>query len=126
MELPELSFPKDVFQKLQSLSETDKGLYLSFLSRMIYSCLVDADFLDTEQFMSNGEIVRNGGDSLVDILHSVKNVIAQRGWLNASDRQSLNGRRREILQTCMKKGKSTDRGAFRLTVPTGGEKPYPH
>lgn len=52
---------KDVFQKLQSLSETDKGLYLSFLSRMIYSCLVDADFLDTEQFMSNGEIVRNGG-----------------------------------------------------------------
>ncbi|WP_297567693.1 CRISPR-associated helicase Cas3' [uncultured Faecalibaculum sp.] len=122
VELPELSFPKDVFQKLQSLSETDKGLYLSFLSRMIYSCLVDADFLDTEQFMSNGEIVRNGGDSLVDILHSVKNVIAQRGWLNASDRQSLNGRRREILQTCMKKGKSTDRGAFRLTVPTGGGK----
>ena len=28
------------------------GFTVSFFLRMVYSCLVDADFLDTEQFMA--------------------------------------------------------------------------
>ena len=29
---------------------------------MLYSCLVDADFLDTERFMSNGSVARDPGN----------------------------------------------------------------
>ena len=33
----------------------DKDFSLSVFIRMIYSCLVDADFLDTEAFMKDGK-----------------------------------------------------------------------
>ena len=32
----------------------------SFIIRMLYSCLVDADYLDTESFMRNGAVSRSG------------------------------------------------------------------
>ena len=32
-----------------------------FFTRMLYSCLVDADFLDTETFMAGREQARGGG-----------------------------------------------------------------
>ena len=35
---------------------------MSVFIRMLYSCLVDADFLDTEAFMSRGKKVRNSGE----------------------------------------------------------------
>ena len=35
---------------------------LSTFIRMLYSCLVDADFLDTEAFMKNGETGRDSGE----------------------------------------------------------------
>lgn len=34
---------------------------------MLFSSLVDADFLDTEEFMSDGKVVRDGGESF-DVL----------------------------------------------------------
>lgn len=37
---------------------------LSVLIRMLYSCLVDADFLDTENFMKSGQTERLAGDSI--------------------------------------------------------------
>ena len=42
-------------------------LQASFWTRMLYSCLVDADFLDTEQFM-NGERGRGGYDDIPTLL----------------------------------------------------------
>ncbi len=36
------------------------GYTASCYIRMLYSCLVDADFLDTEQFMSDGTVRRGG------------------------------------------------------------------
>ena len=40
------------------------GFTISFFTRMLYSCLVDADFLDTERFMSNGSVARDPGEPL--------------------------------------------------------------
>jgi CRISPR-associated endonuclease Cas3-HD len=40
------------------LNDYDMGYCLSFLIRIIYSCLVDADFLDTEEFMNDGKVDR--------------------------------------------------------------------
>lgn len=122
MTLPVLSLPPHLIETLNKMEGSKLGLYLSFLSRMLYSCLVDADFLDTEQFMKNGKVIRDSGDNLEDILKHANNILAKRGWLKKPNQDSLNSRRREILQTCMEKGRNLRQGAFRLTVPTGGGK----
>ena len=87
--------------------------------RMLYSCLVDADFLDTENFMKLGETARDSGDSVEILLGRLKKHIL--GWLANTDIDTVNGRRTEILKNCLDMGNS-DRGLFSLTVPTGGGK----
>ena len=60
----------------------------SFLTRMLYSCLVDADFLDTEAFMSGGTAERGGGDPLPVLLERLySNKIS--AWLKEDGRKSV-------------------------------------
>ena len=95
------------------------GYSVSFFIRMIYSCLVDADFLDTEDFMTNGETQREPEKISRVHLEMLMKYIG--GWLNNSDRQTVNGRRSEILRHCLKMGQEKT-GVYSLTVPTGGGK----
>ena len=97
----------------------DPGFSLSVFIRMVYSCLVDADYLDTENFMTNGQANRDSGDS-IDILYD-KLISHVSPWLSCYDDQTINGRRSEILRNCIDKG-DYPQGLFRLTVPTGGGK----
>lgn len=92
---------------------------LSIFIRMLYSCLVDADFLDTEFFMKNGQIERFEGASMNTLLEKLENYISN--WLTNQKIDSINGRRTEILKNCLKEGERA-KGIFRLTVPTGGGK----
>ena len=92
---------------------------LSVFMRMIYSCLVDADFLDTEAFMKEGKQGRNSGENIEILFKKLENYIS--GWLKNQDINTVNGRRTEILKNCLEMGK-TEKGLFRLTVPTGGGK----
>lgn len=92
---------------------------LSVFIRMLYSCLVDADFLDTEEFMKNGAVERDCGESIETLLAKLEQYIE--GWLRNQDSETVNGRRSEILRHCLECGKK-ERGLFRLTVPTGGGK----
>ena len=102
---------------INTLSNPDFSL--STFTRMIYSCLVDADFLDTEYFMKNGLVERQSGQSMNILLKKLENRISD--WLKNNDIDTVNGRRTEILRNCIEEGKR-DRGIFRLTVPTGGGK----
>lgn len=114
IEVPEIS--SDPFD----LSKTaNPDFSLSVFMRMVYSCLVDADFLDTEAFMNEGKEERDSGESIEILLEKLEKHIS--GWLNNRDTDTVNGRRSEILRSCLKKGKSP-KGLFRLTVPTGGGK----
>ena len=92
---------------------------------MLYSCLVDADFLDTEEFMSGGSVRRGGRESLSALLERLMEKKV-RPWLEATPNPSLPRRRVEILQkrcdilrTCLEAGENS-RGLYTLTVPTGG------
>lgn len=91
-----------------------------FLTRMLYSCLVDADYLDTEKFMFSGDKeIERGIPFDAELLNErFDNYVTP--WF--PPRGELNKKRCEILKNCINTGESTERGLFTLTVPTGGGK----
>lgn len=88
-----------------------------FFTRMLYSCLVDADFLDTERFMSDGRVARGGYASLSTLQEKLSLFIAP--WLCGEG--PLNQKRTEILRALIASAAQRG-GLFSLTVPTGGGK----
>ncbi len=97
----------------------DIDFFFSVFIRMLYSCLVDADYLDTEAFMSGGLWVRSSGESIDILCEKFERHIS--AWLENNDLDTINGRRTEILKHCLAMGK-TKKGLFTMTVPTGGGK----
>ena len=77
---------------------------LSFFMRMLYSCLVDADFLDTEDFMKAGKTQREAGENLTTLLQKLEKHVED--WLKNKETESVNGRRTEILRNCMEQGEN--------------------
>ncbi len=103
----------------QLVKSENMDFFFSMFIRMLYSCLVDADYLDTEAFMNGGESIRSWGESIETLCGKLKRHVS--GWLNNSNLNTINGRRTEILKNCIEMGK-LERGLFSLTVPTGGGK----
>lgn len=94
---------------------------LSTFIRLIYSCLVDADFLDTETFMNNGNDEREAGDTVEVLWSKLEKYIHEKFSLENTDLGTVNGRRTEILKNCISEAKKP-KGFFKLTAPTGGGK----
>nr|WP_243457732.1 CRISPR-associated endonuclease Cas3'' [Ottowia testudinis] len=100
----------------------DRGNFqLAFLARMVFSCLVDADFLDTEAFYR-----RANGDSPSARQHPMPDLQALRFRLDAhlakfSADSGVNRVRADVLQHVRAQA-GRDPGLFSLTVPTGGGK----
>ena len=92
----------------------------SFWLRMLYSCLVDADFLDTEQFMDGKRADIRGGFEQFPVIAGrfEKNLNKMR---QAAKRSSVNEIRDRILDACESASMKAS-GLFSLTVPTGGGK----
>ncbi|MGN1432785.1 MAG: CRISPR-associated helicase Cas3' [Ruminococcus sp.] len=90
----------------------------TFILRFLFSCLVDADYLDTENFMSNGAVSRDSGDELPFLLSLLNNHIEK--WQNPSGK--LNILRTNMLNECIEVGQKSYDKLFTLTVPTGGGK----
>lgn len=102
---PELPFqPRNEFQ-------------CAFMTRMVFSALVDADFLDTEAFMNAEKSAwRTPGPSLDALTEALDRKLAT---FNQPGR--INELRAEILAHCRGRA-DLDPGLFTLTVPTGGGK----
>lgn len=88
--------------------------------RVLFSCLVDADFLDTESYMSPGKSRNRGAyPSLDKLYHIFFDKMAQ---LQAkADKTELNETRKTIFQSCQDMA-NKPAGIYSLTVPTGGGK----
>ena len=115
----EIEIPPITSSPIDLNKTANRDFSLSVFMRMIYSCLVDADFLDTEAFMKNGKGKRDSGQDIAVLLEKLENHIFD--WLQNRDIETVNGRRTEILRHCLEMGES-EKGLFRLTVPTGGGK----
>ena len=91
--------------------------YYSFFIRMLFSCLVDADFLDTERFVNDGKVQR-GGFATMQELHDL--FFAYYATFGKPT-TPINQKRQEIYQQCLDAAEK-EPGMFSLTVPTGGGK----
>lgn len=90
------------------------------LSRMLFSCLVDADFLDTESFMNQDNSRKRGSQTSLASLASSLEQHIERLQLNAA-KSDVNKIRKEVQTYCRDKA-DLPKGFYNLTVPTGGGK----
>ena len=102
------------------ISET---LELSLWIRMLFSCLVDADFLDTEKYM-NPEAYESRSDSssIFNLLEKFNGHMKKLVMVDPEKKQSpVYQMRQQVLSDCREAAKLSP-GLFSLTVPTGGGK----
>lgn len=105
--------PLQIPSRLRSLSES------CHLTRMLFSCLVDADWLDTERFMSpERHSARQDFASIADLKKSLDLYLK---GLHGNSSGELNRIRTEIQDICANVAAEAP-GFFTLTVPTGGGK----
>lgn len=95
---------------------------IAFYTRMLYSCLVDGDFQDTQNFMNGTPPPRGQYASLETLLSKVHNQASR--YLQATTNSTVCQQRNGVLQSCLEKGQSVSRGLYTLTVPTGGGKTF--
>ena len=89
-----------------------------FFTRMLFSCLVDADYADTGEFMDGQAPDVNETASIEQLWERLQAYIAD--WF--PPKGELNARRCAILEQCIREGQERAPGLFTLTVPTGGGK----
>lgn len=97
-----------------------KGFSAHFLVRFLYSCLVDADFLDTERALdADRSLCRCKVYSLEQLRDELDRFLD--GLCAGASDTLVNRKRAEILADCREKARR-EPGLFTLTVPTGGGK----
>lgn len=90
------------------------------LVRLLFSCLVDADFLDTEKFMNEENAILRGGKENLHQL-SIKLELHLAALKKESKKSFINNIRNEVQNKCLEESKGLP-GFYSLTVPTGGGK----
>ena len=117
--------PKDVifgatipyqFPKLSKMEQYD----LHHLVRMLFSCLVDADSLDTEAFMNPEQAKQRGCHTSMQELLTTMETYLEGLKAKAPDTE-VNHIRNYVQEQCVKESQG-EGGFYSLTVPTGGGK----
>lgn len=114
--------PEDILHQPAPTEKAKSGTDISrsFWLRMLFSCLVDADFLDTEEFFEPEKARERGGyPSLNELLPTFTDFM-RRKQSTAVD-TTVNRIRSDILDQCVTKAQQAP-GIYSLTVPTGGGK----
>ncbi len=114
------AIPKDIMTQTMPKERPKPGTDPSLWIRMLFSCLVDADFLDTEAFFDQDKASARGGyQSLNELLVHFDGFMDEKQ--RAAAATDVNKLRADVLVQCIRKAASPP-GIFTLTVPTGGGK----
>jgi CRISPR-associated endonuclease/helicase Cas3 len=98
------------------------GFQFAFLGRMLFSCLVDADYIETERFYAHIEGLepqRDGFPPLNALADALNKYLTS--MIEAAPNTPVNRLRAEILAH-VRSQSGVAPGIFTLTVPTGGGK----
>jgi len=106
--------------RIPGTNDEERMLGAHLWLRMLFSCLVDADFLDTEAFMSPEQAARRVAEELDDTLLTCfeQHMTVRFG---STQPNPVNRVRADVLRQCREKANLAP-GLFSLTVPTGGGK----
>jgi CRISPR-associated endonuclease/helicase Cas3 len=93
---------------------------IEFFLRMLFSCLVDADFLDTEShFDSQASAIRGDYEEIEELWRRYEE--SQKELIEEAPDTHVNRVRKSIYDDCLSASVKPS-GFFSLTVPTGGGK----
>ncbi|OSI35542.1 CRISPR-associated helicase/endonuclease Cas3 [Neisseria dumasiana] len=136
IQLPQkLPMPGVKFGIADSADKYAKSFSVAFFTRMLYSCLVDADYLDTEAFYAGLEdktVQRGGHPDLLQLqqrfnrfIGDFRRHIAEKPQQTEEEKRNaaLNRLRSDILDHAVRQAEQVP-GLFTLTVPTGGGKTF--
>jgi len=118
-----LEIPPPPAPELQSAGNQGRNAFaVAFFTRMVFSCLVDADYLATEWFMDpeRAGCRRALGATLAELSARLTAFLEGKRPPHVPD-TPVNRRRREVLEACREKAALAP-GFFSLNVPTGGGK----
>ncbi|MCD8556485.1 MAG: CRISPR-associated helicase Cas3' [Bacteroides graminisolvens] len=114
----EIPLPLTTINLTRPQNVNSKNLHHWF--RMLYSCLVDADYLDTERFMNSTSYrLRTNSTNMVAIKEKLDSYLSNLS--NLTSDTLLNNTRNKIQDEC-KNAAKLEEGIYSLTVPTGGGK----
>ncbi|HBD03435.1 CRISPR-associated helicase Cas3' [Psychrobacter pacificensis] len=128
------SFKKDTLKEFQGIvkkimadsraTDKQKDFYLGFLTRLLFSCLIDADRSNSIAFEHPNQAhlldyKRPNWQIAIDKIETLYQGFADKA--EHSPPNPINEQRNHIAQTCLHAAQS-DQGIFTLTVPTGGGK----
>lgn len=93
------------------------GFSLAFFTRMLFSCLVDADWLDTERFMKNESVQRGNFETITALCNKLAEYLKRYD----NPQRELDKKRNQLRFDCINAA-AGNRGLFSLTAPTGSGK----
>lgn len=101
-----------------------RSFMIGFFVRMVFSCLVDADFLETEAFYARArqQLIQRDGFTDITTLRERLACFMKRSFANAQPTK-LNEIRRSVLEHALLQS-ALPPGLFTMTVPTGGGKTF--
>ncbi len=119
IELPEIgpSDLKECFGVLKRNDNQKTAFALSFFARILFSCVVDADRLNTEEFGDKAKADKRGR---YPTLHQLKLKLEEHLRQFSADTH-INKIRENVRSKCVSSAPKPQ-GFFQLTVPTGGGK----
>lgn len=110
----EIYFSPNFKNKQLSTDKNTKSFSVATYLKMLFSALVDADWTDTEEYVT--DIPRKG------IKYEIEDINEKlKANMPVNDHTAINNIRAEILSQC-NEAALDDQGLFTLTVPTGGGK----
>lgn len=118
------AFPETNPVTTDSFNDNEKHSY-EFMTRVLFSIIVDSDRLDAEQWETEQKIGKPWQRQATKLepevcLKQIQSVREQKKRERPDD--ELNQLRNTIFDACVDKGASLPQGFFSLTVPTGGGK----
>lgn len=114
-----LPITKNDYFDVKSMSKNEKEFY----TRMLFSCLVDADYTETASFEDPEYKVNSVGfkfdvEDLINKLNDYRNEIIK----NSDPHFPLNVLRNQVFMECTEAGKEQKDKLYTLTAPTGTAK----
>jgi len=107
----------------QPISEAIKSFYIGFWTRFLFSCLIDADRINSADFeIPNNASYRNRAVPWDIAINRMELFLTEQQSTENNNTQ-INAIRQTISDTCKNRAEDAQ-GIYTLTVPTGGGKTY--